>query len=82
MEKLGRQLGTAKESYDNAMGQLVNGPGNLIKQANEFEKLGVAVKAQLPNHLVEKAALELEYGEPPPALVIVTKEQLAGRADA
>lgn len=66
MERLGKQLGTAKESFDTAMGQLVDGRGNLINQAKEFEKLGVAVKAQLPGHLVEKAALELEFGAPTP----------------
>lgn len=62
MEDIGKQLKRAQDSYDAAMGQLVNGRGNLINQAKDFEKLGVAVKAQLPNHLVEKASLELEYG--------------------
>jgi DNA recombination protein RmuC len=66
MDGLGRQLKNAQESYDRAMGQLVDGKGNLINQAKEFEKLGVAVKAQLPSHLVEKASLELEYGTPAP----------------
>lgn len=61
MEDLGKQLDKARDSYGKAMGQLVNGKGNLINQAKDFEKLGVAVKAQLPEHLVEKAALELEY---------------------
>ena len=61
MERVGRQLSIAKESYDAAMGQLVHGKGNLINQAKEFEKLGVAVKAQLPEQLVERAALELEF---------------------
>lgn len=62
MEGLGRQLKNAQETYEKAMGQLVDGKGNLINQAKEFEKLGVAVKAQLPAHLVEKASLELEFG--------------------
>jgi DNA recombination protein RmuC len=65
MEDLGRQLDKARDSYGKAMGQLVNGRGNLINQAKDFEKLGVAVKAQLPEHLVEKAALELEYNVQP-----------------
>lgn len=61
MESLGRQLNSAQDSYKKAMGQLVEGKGNLINQAKDFEKLGVAVKAQLPQHLVEKASLELDY---------------------
>lgn len=66
MEGLGKQLKNAQETYEKAMGQLVDGKGNLINQAKEFEKLGVAVKAQLPGHLVEKAALELDFTAPAP----------------
>jgi hypothetical protein len=32
----------------------------LIKQAKDFERLGVAVKAALPQDLVDKAELELD----------------------
>ncbi|MDB5898775.1 MAG: recombination protein RmuC, partial [Ramlibacter sp.] len=82
METVGKNLDRAKESFGNAMGQLVNGRGNLIQQAKEFERLGVAVKGQMPEHLVEKAALELDFGGSVP-LEIITREQLAaGRADA
>ncbi|MGM0563881.1 MAG: DNA recombination protein RmuC [Pseudomonadota bacterium] len=61
LEKLGSQLGGAQKSYDKAMGQLTNGPGNLIKQASEFRDLGVSVRAELPSELVDKAHLELEH---------------------
>ncbi|MWL88131.1 DNA recombination protein RmuC [Cupriavidus sp. SW-Y-13] len=61
MEAVGRQLDKAKESFGTAMGQLVTGKGNLIGQAKEFERLGVSVQSALPEHLVAKAALELEY---------------------
>ena len=61
MEKVGRSLDSAKESYDRAYGQLYSGRGNLIKQANEFKKLGVSVKAELPDSLVERAELELDH---------------------
>ncbi|APX93683.1 DNA polymerase V [Halomonas sp. 1513] len=62
MEEVGGKLDGARESYDNAIGQLVNGRGNLIKQADEFRELGVAVKRELPEALVERARLELEPG--------------------
>ncbi len=63
MEALGNQLDSAKTSFDKAMGQLYNGRDNLIKQAAHFESLGVAIQTQLPEKLVEKAALELDYVE-------------------
>lgn len=61
MEAVGKQLDKAKESFGTAMGQLYTGKGNLIGQAKEFEKLGVSVQTPLPDHLVAKAALELEH---------------------
>ncbi len=63
MEQLGRQLDTAQQSYQKALGQLYSGRGNLIKQADEFRQLGVAVKQELPPELVERARLELEQPE-------------------
>ena len=60
MQEMRARLDGARDSYDRAMGQLVDGRGNLIKQAAEFEQLGVAVKKELPAELVERAALELE----------------------
>ncbi len=49
MEALGRQLERARESFGAAMGQLHSGKGNLISQAREFERLGVAVQTPLPD---------------------------------
>jgi DNA recombination protein RmuC len=60
MEELGSKLEAARTSYSKAFGQLYEGRGNLIKQAKDFERLGVAVKAALPQHLVDKAELELD----------------------
>ncbi|PMR79315.1 DNA recombination protein RmuC [Halomonas urumqiensis] len=60
MQDVGRKIDGARESYDQAMGRLVSGRGNLIKQTAEFKELGVAVKRELPSELIERAALELE----------------------
>ena len=60
MEELGGKLDAARSSYTQAFGQLYQGRGNLIKQAKDFERLGVAVKAALPQDLVDKAELELD----------------------
>lgn len=59
MDKVGKQLDTAKDTYEKAYGQLYTGKGNLIKQAAEFKELGVSVKNELPTQLVDKAKLEL-----------------------
>lgn len=61
LENVGKQLDRARESYDQAMGQLVYGKGNLISQAKDFEKLGVSVQSALPENLLARAALELEH---------------------
>ncbi len=60
MEDLGRKLDGARTSYAKAFGQLYQGRGNLIKQAKDFEQLGVAVKGTLPQYLIDKAELELD----------------------
>lgn len=59
MQDVGRKLDGARESYDRALGQLVNGRGNLVKQASEFRELGVAVKKELPAEILERARLEV-----------------------
>lgn len=61
MEELGRKLDSAKASFTTAFSQLYSGRGNLIKRARDFERLGVAVQRELPQHLVDKADLELDY---------------------
>ena len=33
----------------------------MIKRAKDFERLGVAVQKELPQELVDKAELELDY---------------------
>jgi len=64
MQKVGNALESAKGAYSTAMGQLYSGPGNLIKQASEFKRLGVSVQGSLPQSLVDKALLELEHLPP------------------
>ncbi|WP_104201753.1 DNA recombination protein RmuC [Billgrantia saliphila] len=81
MQEVQVRLDGARDSYDRAMGQLVNGRGNLIKQAAEFQELGVAVKKELPDDLVERARLELD-GERPRSLPLSEEEgdaEAAGR---
>lgn len=55
MQQLGGSLHKAQESYDKAMGRLVNGRGNLIAQVERFRELGVEVTKTLPEPLVNRA---------------------------
>jgi len=61
MEKVGDHLDKAKDTYIKAYDQLYTGRGNLVKQVSDFNKLGVSVKTELPERVIEKAGLELEY---------------------
>ncbi|WP_257294639.1 DNA recombination protein RmuC [Endozoicomonas sp. YOMI1] len=80
MEKLDVQLGNARTTYDDAMGTLKHGRGNLIAQADQFLALGVRVKKELPAKTLETADLEpleaeellaLETEAPHPAVATV-----------
>ncbi|RMA77652.1 DNA recombination protein RmuC [Umboniibacter marinipuniceus] len=59
MSRVGKGIDQAREHYDKALGQLSTGRGNLIKQAAEFNELGVSVTKELDAELVGKANLEL-----------------------
>ena len=61
MEKVGKQLGTVQGTYDNAWSKLKEGRGNLISQAHKFKDLGVRVKKEIPQQVLETA--ELEFAE-------------------
>ena len=47
-------------TYDKAWGQLKEGRGNLILQAQKFKDLGVRTKKELPKSIVDTAELEFE----------------------
>ncbi|MBK8842133.1 MAG: DNA recombination protein RmuC [Saprospiraceae bacterium] len=59
MEDLGNSLGKASEKYEQAMGKLSTGKGNLIGQAERLKKLGISTKKELPEKfLFENEELE------------------------
>ncbi|MEW9809238.1 MAG: DNA recombination protein RmuC [Candidatus Symbiodolus clandestinus] len=58
MELLGRTLGKAQESYQQAMKRLSQGRGNLINQAEKFRQLGVTVKQPISQDLIRQASDE------------------------
>ena len=60
MEKVGIQLNTVQGTYDKAWSQLKEGRGNLISQAHKFKDLGVRVKKDIPQQIMESAELEFQ----------------------
>jgi DNA recombination protein RmuC len=59
--KVKKGLEAATEAYGKAEGQLVSGRGNLVKKVSDFRKLVPAIQGALPEYLVEKAMLEIDF---------------------
>lgn len=55
VQELGRCLNRARESYDKMRGQLSEGRGNLVKQAEELHAMGLTTKRRLPQELCRQA---------------------------
>lgn len=64
MQTLGTQIDRVQATYEGALSQFYSGRGNLIKQAADFKDLGVLVKNELPEELLEMAKLELVHDQP------------------
>lgn len=50
LEGVGKNLDQAQEQFQKAMGQLVNGRGNLVSKANKLRQLGIRSSKNLPQH--------------------------------
>ncbi len=74
MEKLGEQLERAQRSYATAKSRLVEGRGNVIRQAEMLRDLGVKPKKLLPDELREMA-LEDDQSSPVELLASSADEQ-------
>ena len=55
MDKLGTQLNTAQKTYDEVYSSLAQGRGNLVNTANQFVDLGVRIKKEIPQEILEKS---------------------------
>ncbi|MCK5894887.1 MAG: DNA recombination protein RmuC [Endozoicomonadaceae bacterium] len=65
MQKLGVQIETMKKTYDGAVNKFSAGRGNLVRQAQQFVELGVKVKKQLPQDLLDRSVTEIDYMSEP-----------------
>jgi DNA recombination protein RmuC len=60
LQQVGDRLRQARQSYDNAFGQLSKGAGNLLRQTEQLRELGARNSRQIDHKLVEQAAEESE----------------------
>jgi DNA recombination protein RmuC len=58
MEKLGKQMDTARTTFDEAMNRLVRGKGNVISQAARLPALGISVKKKIPRTVTDMADMD------------------------
>lgn len=55
MEKIGRNVDATAKAYEAAMGKLSTGRGNLVRQAEQFKKLGVSPTKSIDIGLVDSS---------------------------
>lgn len=54
-EKVGKQLQTVQNTYDSARNQMLQGKGNLVRQAEMLKELAGKTKKEIPTHLLDEA---------------------------
>lgn len=55
LEEIGSRLDQARAAYEQAMGRLTSGRGNLVRRTLELEKLGARAEKQLPPAVLRRA---------------------------
>jgi len=54
LQGIGANIDKAQSSYNSALKQLKEGPGNLVGQAEKLRKLGVKTKKSLPTNMIDE----------------------------
>ncbi|MBF5026810.1 DNA recombination protein RmuC [Planobacterium oryzisoli] len=60
LEKVGKNLDTARSAYDEAYKQLYTGKDNLIRQTQRMKQLGLKPKKNVPQNLIDLDAADTE----------------------
>ena len=63
LEKIGKNIDNAKNSYTDAYKQLSTGNDNLIIQTQKLRTLGIKNKKKLPNSLTEEMGNQIDFSE-------------------
>lgn len=53
LTSIGENIGRSQKSYEQAMGQLIDGRGNLVSQVQKLKDLGAKAKKSLPSSLTD-----------------------------
>lgn len=53
MQKIGTNLNSTQKTYNEAMGKLNSGSGNLVRRAENIKKLGAKASKDLPSNMLE-----------------------------
>ncbi len=57
-QSVGKSLDNAQQSYNRALRQLHEGPGNIIRRLENLKSLGITPTKQIPTELTEKAEIK------------------------
>lgn len=57
MQDIGQRIRQTRESYDQAMGRLTNGHGNLVRQVEMLRELGANTQKSLPGDMTDQKQL-------------------------
>ena len=75
MDGIGEGLARAQRNYETARDRLVDGRGNLVRQADQLRSMGVPVRKALPPDLLDAAGGKLPSDTPEPS----SQEKTAAR---
>jgi len=60
LTKVGNKMKDAQTEYQNAMGKLVDGRGNIITSIEKLKKMGAKAKKSLPENILNRALQQEE----------------------
>lgn len=63
LTKVGNKMKDAQSEYQNAMGKLVDGRGNIITSIEKLKKMGAKAKKSLPENILSRALQQEEDAE-------------------
>ncbi|WP_291841847.1 DNA recombination protein RmuC [Maricaulis sp.] len=58
IEEIGQRINQAENAWSNAKGKLIDGPGNLVGQAQKLKDLGAKTRKSLPAEYLDAAGVE------------------------
>ena len=63
LEKVGKNIDQAKNSYNDAFKQLTTGNDNLVTQTQKLKQLGAKNRKNLPSTLIENTENQIDFSE-------------------